>query len=103
MVSIVSKSAPPVHVSDSHLRENKAQEVDAYIAEGKVPVEVDLSQHPEKSVEARGCVFLILFTAMSHIIDFTFRANGKGCRVHQRCQDRSGDVSCLISDRLRPV
>jgi len=34
--------------------ENKTQEVDAYLAEGKIPVDVDLSQHPEKSIEARG-------------------------------------------------
>jgi len=33
--------------------ENRAQEIDAYIAEGKIPIDVDLSQHPEKSVEAR--------------------------------------------------
>ncbi|KAF9652948.1 2-nitropropane dioxygenase [Thelephora ganbajun] len=33
--------------------EDKPQEVDAYLAEGKVPIDVDLSQHPEKSVEAR--------------------------------------------------
>ncbi|KAF9793033.1 2-nitropropane dioxygenase [Thelephora terrestris] len=34
--------------------ENRTQEIDAYIAEGKIPADVDLSQHPEKSVEARG-------------------------------------------------
>lgn len=48
--------------SNSHHRENRTQEVDAYLAEGKIPVDVDLSQHPEKSVEARGCMSLMPLT-----------------------------------------
>ena len=85
-----------VRVPDSHYRENRPQEVDAYISEGKIPVDVDLSQHPEKSAEAHGCMLLILFTAPARRVHFVHRADGKGCRVHKRCQDRSGDVSLFI-------
>ena len=73
MVSTVSKSSPPVRVPDPHYRENKTQEVDAYIARGKIPVEVDVSQHPEKSIEARACAFLISFTVV-------------GCRIYSACR-----------------
>ena len=97
MVSVVSKFGSLTHVPESHRRENKTQEIDAYIAEGKIPVDVDLSQHPEKSVDARRCAFLISGTAMGRRIHSTHRAYGKGCRIHQRRQDRSGDVSRLIS------
>lgn len=48
--------------SNSHHRENRTQEADAYLAEGKIPVDVDLSQNPGKSVEARGCMSLIPLT-----------------------------------------
>ena len=82
------------------LRENKVQEVDAYIAEGKIPVEADVSQHPEKSIEARVCTFLMLSTAVGHIIHSTCRAYGEGRRIHQRCQDRPGNVSSIISHRF---
>jgi len=97
MVSTVSKSSPLVRVSDPHYRENKTQEVDAYIAKGKIPVEADVSQHPEKSIEARACMSLTLFTAVGHIIHFACRAYGEGRRIHQRCQDRPGNVSRIIS------
>jgi len=33
--------------------ESRAQEIDAYLSEGKIPIDVDLSQHPEKSAGAR--------------------------------------------------
>jgi len=63
-VSTVSDSSPPVRVSDPHERENKMQEIGAYIAEGKIPIEADVSQHPEKSIEARACMFWMLSTAV---------------------------------------
>jgi len=69
MVSVASKSNPPIRVPDPHHREKKTREIDAYVAEGKIPVEVDLSQHPERSVEARGCTFPILFTLV--YVEFT--------------------------------
>ena len=61
-MSIASEYGILVHVPNFHHRENKTQEIDAYLAEGKIPVEVDLSQNPEKIVEARGCMFLMLLT-----------------------------------------
>jgi len=75
------------------------QEINAYVAEGKIPFDVDLSQHPEKSIEARPCMFLILFRGLGRRVHSTDRAYGEGCRVHKRCQDRSGDVSRLTSHR----
>ena len=41
----------------AYYRESKTQEADVYMAEGKIPIEVDLSQHPEKSIESRACAF----------------------------------------------
>jgi len=101
MVSGLPSTRVSVSVSDSHYRENRPQEIDAYISEGKIPVDVDLSQHPEKGAEARGCRFLMLFTAPTHGVHFVHRAYGKGCRVHKRCQDRSGDVSLFIFHHCR--
>ena len=91
------KCDTPVRVSDPHYRESRVQDVDAYVAKGKIPVDVDLSQHPEKSIEARRCTFPMSFTAPDCRIHFTCRAYGKGCRIHKRCKDRSGDVSRLVS------
>ena len=44
-------------------RESRTQEIDAYTAGGKIPVEEDLSRHPEKSIEARGCMSITLLGA----------------------------------------
>ena len=93
----------PRSLTPHDCRESKPQEIDAYVAEGKVPVDVDLSQHPEKSIEARGCMFLMLFTATSLKIHVVRRAHGKGCCVNQRYQDRSRDVSCVISCHSPPA
>ena len=99
-MSTVSKSNLSARASDLHDREKKPQEISAYIAEGKIPAEVDLTQHPEKSIEARGCTFLMLSTTVDRRVHFVCRAYGEGCRINQRCQDRSGDVSRVISHRL---
>ena len=61
-MSVASEYGILVHAPNSHHRENRTQEIDAYLAEGKIPVVVDVSQNPEKSVEARGCTFLMLLT-----------------------------------------
>lgn len=50
-------------VSESLHRENRTHDIDAHIAEGKIPVDVDLSQHPEKSVESRACMSPMLLSA----------------------------------------
>ena len=89
--------SPYICVPDTHYRESRTRELEAYAAEGKIPVDVDLSQHPEKSVEARGCALLMLFIAVGRGIDSTCRAHGEGCRIHQRYQDRPGNVSRLTS------
>lgn len=89
------KSGSPARVPDSHPRESKTQEIDAYVAEGKIPVDVDLSQHPEKSVESRGCMLFVISSGSGRRIHSTDRAHGESCRINKRCQDRSGDVSRL--------
>lgn len=47
--------------------ENRRQEIDAYTAEGKIPVEMDLSRHPEKSIEARGWLMGRVAAAINEI------------------------------------
>lgn len=56
----ITEFSCPARGYNSRFRENRAQEIDDYIAEGKIPIEVDLSQHPEKSIEARACVSFTL-------------------------------------------
>ena len=87
-------------MSDPHFRENKTQEVDAYIAKGKIPVEADVSQHPEKSIEARACMFSVLFTVVGRRTHSACRAYGEGRCIHQRYQDRPGNVSWIISNHF---
>lgn len=75
-------ASPFVRVFTVYYRESRTQEIDNYIAEGKIPVHVDLSQHPEKSVEARACMFLMLPKVSFCKIHFSGRVNGKGCRSY---------------------
>jgi len=99
----MSNSGQPFACLTPRSRENRTQEIDTYLAEGKIPVDVDLSQHPERSVEARGCVFLIPFGGPGYRTHFADRADGEGCRVHQRYQDCPRDVSRHTSHHLLSV
>jgi hypothetical protein len=72
-----------VRVFNSHHRESRSQEIDAWIAEGKVPIEVDLSEHPEKSIKSRACMFLELYSVSFYEVHSFDRAHGEGCCNHQ--------------------
>ena len=82
-------------------RENRTQEIDSYINKGRIPFDVDSSQHPEKSVEARACIIFPRLSSALAGLRFSNRAHGKGCRDHQRYQDCSGDVSQIRSHLFR--
>ena len=99
MVGILSNLHRLVRAFDPCRRESRTQEIDALVAKGKIPIDVDLSEHPENSVKARPCMFLMLYSVQCCKAHSSDRAHGEGCRNHQRYQDCSRNVSRIVFSR----
>ena len=88
-------SGRPMHVRKTAYvaswEDKRQQEIRELTSQGKIPNEVELEKHPEKSIESRMCTLPELYVP-ANLSLFPRRAHGQGCWFYQRYQAIKGNV-----------